>query len=76
MRDLVEDGYVVVSTGGGGVPVFETENGYVRITAVIDKGCAPAPSWPPSSRADMLIILTAVEGVHPSNTPGRSRSPR
>ena len=29
VRDLVEDGYVVVSTGGGGVPVFETENGYV-----------------------------------------------
>ena len=37
VRDLVEDGYVVVSTGGGGVPVFETENGYVGTPAVIDK---------------------------------------
>ena len=37
VRDLVEDGYVVVSTGGGGVPVFETENGYVGTPAVIDR---------------------------------------
>ena len=28
---------MVVSTGGGGVPVFETENGYVGTPAVIDK---------------------------------------
>ncbi len=37
VRDLVEDGYVVVSTGGGGVPVFETGDGYVGTPAVIDK---------------------------------------
>ena len=37
VRDLVEDGYVVVSTGGGGVPVFETKGGYVGTPAVIDK---------------------------------------
>ena len=37
VRDLVEDGYIVVSTGGGGVPVFETKGGYVGTPAVIDK---------------------------------------
>ncbi len=36
VRDL-EDGYIVVSTGGGGVPVFETGDGYVGTPAVIDK---------------------------------------
>ena len=43
VRDLVEDGYVVVSTGGGGVPVFETENGYVGTPAVIDKDLLQRP---------------------------------
>ena len=37
VKDLVDGGYIVVSTGGGGVPVFETEDGYVGTPAVIDK---------------------------------------
>lgn len=62
ITDLNEAGYVVVSTGGGGIPVFETENGYEGVPAVIDKDRS-------SSRlaadfgADMLVILTAVENV-------------
>lgn len=28
VKDLVDNGYIVVSTGGGGVPVFETDKGY------------------------------------------------
>ena len=62
VRDLVEDGYVVVSTGGGGVPVFETENGYVGTPAVIDKDRSSA-LMAAELGADMLIILTAVEKV-------------
>ncbi len=31
VKDLMDNGYVVVSTGGGGVPVFETEDGYVGV---------------------------------------------
>ena len=61
VRDLVEDGYVVVSTGGG-VPVFETENGYVGTPAVIDKDRSSA-LMAAELGADMLIILTAVEKV-------------
>ena len=62
VRDLVEDGYVVVSTGGGGVPVFETEDGYVGTPAVIDKDRSSA-LMAAELGADMLIILTAVEKV-------------
>ena len=62
VRDLVEDGYVVVSTGGGGVPVFETENGYVGTPAVIDKDRSSA-LMASELNADMLVILTAVEKV-------------
>ena len=62
VRDLVEDGYVVVSTGGGGVPVFETENGYVGTPAVIDKDRSSA-LMAAELGADMLVILTAVEKV-------------
>ena len=54
VKDLVDGGYIVVSTGGGGVPVFETEGGYVGTPAVIDKD---------RSSALMLVILTAVEKV-------------
>ena len=59
----MDNGYIVVSTGGGGVPVFETDKGYEGAPAVIDKDRSSALSWPPSFGADMLVILTAVEKV-------------
>ena len=37
VKDLMDGGYVVVSTGGGGVPVFEKEGLYEGVPAVIDK---------------------------------------
>ncbi len=33
----MDDGYIVVSTGGGGVPVFERNDTYEGVPAVIDK---------------------------------------
>ena len=62
VRDLVDGGYIVVSTGGGGVPVFETEDGYVGTPAVIDKDRSSA-LMASELGADMLVILTAVEKV-------------
>ena len=62
IQDLVENGYIVVSTGGGGVPVFETENGYEGVPAVIDKDRSSA-LMARDFGADMLVILTAVEKV-------------
>ena len=52
----------LVSTGGGGVPVFEAEGGYVGVPAVIDKDFASA-KLAELLDADMLVILTAVEKV-------------
>ena len=62
VKDLVENGYIVVSTGGGGVPVFETENGYVGTPAVIDKDRSSS-LLAANFGEDMLVILTAVEKV-------------
>lgn len=62
VKDLVDNGYIVVSTGGGGVPVFETENGYEGVPAVIDKDRSSA-KLAADFGADMLVILTAVEKV-------------
>ena len=61
IKDLVDAGYVVVSTGGGGVPVFE-EGGYAGVPAVIDKDRSSA-LLARELGADMLVILTAVEKV-------------
>ena len=62
VRDLVEDGYIVVSTGGGGVPVIERDDSYHGVPAVIDKDFASA-KLAELLDADMLVILTAVEKV-------------
>lgn len=62
IKDLIDQGYVIVSTGGGGVPVIETENGWQGIPAVIDKDRSSA-RLAIDFEADMLVILTAVEKV-------------
>lgn len=62
IKDLMDDGYIVVSTGGGGVPVVERDNSYHGVPAVIDKDRSSA-KLAADFRADMLVILTAVEKV-------------
>ena len=58
IKDLMDDGYIVVSTGGGGVPVVECDDSYRGVPAVIDKDRSSA-----KLAADLLVILTAVEKV-------------
>ncbi len=62
VKDLMDAGYIVVSTGGGGVPVFQKDDGYVGVPAVIDKDRSSA-KLASDFKADMLVILTAVEKV-------------
>lgn len=62
IKDLMDDGYIVVSTGGGGVPVVERDDSYHGVPAVIDKDRSSA-KLAADFRADMLVILTAVEKV-------------
>ena len=61
IRTLADAGYVVIGAGGGGIPVFRTENHHLKgAPAVIDKDRA-SELLAEELDADFLIILTAVE---------------
>ncbi|MCE9645010.1 MAG: carbamate kinase [Chloroflexi bacterium] len=60
---LLNAGHVVITVGGGGIPVVAREDGeLVGTAAVIDKDFASS-LLAQSIRADMLLIATAVEKV-------------
>ena len=62
VKTLFNAGTVVVTCGGGGIPVVEDEMGLVGVAAVIDKDFA-AERLAEDVEADMLVILTEVEQV-------------
>ena len=62
IRQLVEHEDVVITVGGGGIPVIQTDDGLQGIDAVIDKDKSSA-KLAQDIHAKMLIILTAVEQV-------------
>ncbi|GAB6107008.1 carbamate kinase [Fusibacter bizertensis] len=62
VRTLVDNGHIVITVGGGGIPVYRDGNQLVGIPAVIDKDFASA-KIAEILDADYLIILTAVEKV-------------
>jgi carbamate kinase len=63
IQALLEDGFVVIAVGGGGIPVVEDETGdLVGVEAVIDKDLASA-LLAIELRADLFLISTAVEKV-------------
>ena len=59
---LVEKGHVVITVGGGGIPVVQEGNSLIGVPAVIDKDFA-SEKIAEILDADYLIILTAVEKV-------------
>ena len=62
-EQLIEAGVVVITVGGGGIPVVADRNGDLHgVPAVIDKDLASA-LLANEIGADMLIISTAVEKV-------------
>lgn len=62
VSELVERGNIVITCGGGGIPVVKTKDGYKGVDAVIDKDFA-ACRLATMIEADILLILTAVEKV-------------
>ena len=62
IRTLVDAGHLVITVGGGGIPVIKRGNEFIGVPAVIDKDFASS-KLADLLDADMLIILTAVDKV-------------
>ena len=63
VQTLVSSGIIVITVGGGGIPVIDTGNGdYAGVAAVIDKDYASS-LLAQSIKADLFLISTAVEKV-------------
>ncbi len=63
IRSLIDAGFVVISTGGGGIPVVaDAEGNLTGVAAVIDKDLAGA-LLATTIGAELFLISTAVEKV-------------
>ena len=62
VNTLIDAGHVVITVGGGGIPVVAKEGKLVGVPAVIDKDFASA-KLAELVHADALVILTAVDRV-------------
>ncbi len=70
IRKMLDEGIIVIASGGGGMPVIEKEGwGLDGLEAVVDKDLA-AERLAEALSADVLMILTDVEKVYVHyNTP-------
>jgi carbamate kinase len=77
IQSLINQGFVVVAVGGGGIPVVEGDHGeLVGVEAVIDKDFASA-LLATDIDADLFLISTAVEKVALNfNKPNQQRLDR
>lgn len=62
IKTLVEAGVIVISVGGGGIPVIQKEDSLVGVDAVIDKDLA-SECLAEELDADYLFVLTAVDKI-------------
>lgn len=62
IRNLVDNNFVVITVGGGGIPVINKNGNLIGVPAVIDKDFASA-KLAELINADELFILTAVSRV-------------
>jgi len=62
IKKLIQEKFIVISCGGGGVPVIKEGNRFQGVEAVIDKDLASAKLGE-QVNADILIIATDVEKV-------------
>ena len=62
VEKLISQGCIVITVGGGGIPVIRNKDYFEGVAAVIDKDRASA-KLALDLKADMLVILTAVDKV-------------
>ncbi len=62
IEKMVEEKNIVITCGGGGIPVVKTKKGYKGVDAVIDKD-RTSSLLAKELKADILLILTTVEKV-------------
>lgn len=62
IRKLIEMDFIVISCGGGGIPVIREGRAFEGVDAVIDKDLASA-KLAEEVGADLFLIATDVEGV-------------
>lgn len=62
VNQLVNNGNIIITVGGGGIPVVKKTDGLEGVAAVIDKDRSSA-KLASLLKADVLLILTAVEQV-------------
>ena len=63
IRTLVNSGAVVITLGGGGVPVVRTDHRLIGAEAVVDKDLASA-LLAGRLQADLLVLLTDVDRIY------------
>ncbi|MEM5812411.1 MAG: carbamate kinase [Candidatus Aenigmatarchaeota archaeon] len=63
IRRLIDEDFIVIACGGGGIPVFRTKTGFEGVEAVIDKDLA-SERLATSLGAETLLILTDVPFVY------------
>ena len=62
IKTLIENGFIVISCGGGGIPVIKSGDSYEGVDAVIDKDFASS-KLADEIDSDYLLILTAIDSV-------------
>lgn len=62
IKSLVKDGHVVITVGGGGIPVIKKGNSYIGVDGVVDKDFASG-KVAELIDADYLFVLTAVDRI-------------
>lgn len=62
IHSLIKEGHIVITVGGGGIPVIREKNKLIGVAAVIDKDFASA-TLADQIDADTLVILTAINQI-------------